>query len=217
MWSERDFWMFEVESWEKVATTEITYHRGLRILHGLCAMATKRFVDPQHRADLAVKIPTLTWHSCRVTLLSAAVHAGVDALPISMQANHANTDLIVKYTRDRCTLPLKMVGQLLQDLRSSWQPTGSTALVAADEEDHFSADEEDDCAPIFYVKRSKVTTRTILTQKFHVTARDNLALLACNKVQVAECDPIGSELPDISVLCASCRKARSDLFEAGSA
>jgi hypothetical protein len=213
--SDRDFWMFEIESWTQFSTSEVTYHRGLKCFKGLCASATKTFIPDERKADLAKLIPSITWHSCRVTLLSAAVHAGVDALPISMQANHANTDLIVKYTRDRRTVPLKMVGQLLADLRSQWipQPDNST-LALKGEEDQFSADDEDDTAPVYYMKKSKVSSRSILSQKFHITAIDDLVHLACSHVQLSDCDPIGHEIPDISVLCIRCRKNRPDLWPA---
>ena len=209
--SDRDFWMFEIDTWEVFSPTEVTYHRGLKCFKGLCAAATKKFIPDERKPALAAIITGLTWHSCRVTMLSAAVHAGVDALPISMQANHANTDLIVKYTRDRRTVPLKMVGQLLQDLRSKWIPS-ATAGSANIDEDQFSADEDDDQAPVYYIKRSKVTSRSILTQKFHITAKDDLSELACSRVQIGECDPIGHDVPDVSVLCTICRKNRPDLW-----
>ena len=209
--SDRDFWMFEIDNWLVFSPTEVTYHRGLKCFKGLCAAATKKFIPDERKAALATIITELTWHSCRVTMLSAAVHAGVDALPISMQANHANTDLIVKYTRDRRTVPLKMVGQLLQDLRSGWTPSVAASSSTVDE-DQFSADEDEDQAPVYYIKRSKVTSRSILTQKFHVTAKDDLSELACNRVQIGECDPIGHDVPDVSVLCITCRKNRPDLW-----
>ena len=150
--SDRDFWMFEIDTWTAFAPTEVTYQRGLNCFKGLCASATKQFAPEGRIPALASTITALTWHSCRVTLLNAAVHAGVEALPISMQANHANTDLVLKYTRDRRTVPLKMVGQLLQDLRAGWTPTTATGSSSAAEEDHFSDDDEEDQAPVFYVK-----------------------------------------------------------------
>ena len=49
-------------------------------------------------------------HSCKVTLIDAAVHAGFDPVPISIQAHHANTDLVIKYTRNQTGVPLDRRG-----------------------------------------------------------------------------------------------------------
>ena len=211
--SDRDFWMFELADLDTFTETEITYHRGLQCFRGAMASAAKKFGKPARKAHFAKLIPTLTWHSCRVTLLDAAVHAGVDALPISMQANHASTDLVVKYTRNRRQVPLQMVGRLLQDLRSQWAPQAAVVAGSAPaEDDQFSADDEAEVSPQYYMKRSKVANRVILTQKFHVTARDDLSQLACSRVQLEDCEPMGDALPDVSVLCIDCRKKRPDLW-----
>ena len=92
-------------------------------------------------------------------MLNAAVHAGVDALPISMQANHANTDLVVKYTRDRRQVPLQMVGKLLDDLRQQWAPAVPAGVLP--DQDHFSEDENEDLAPHFYVQKGIAKSRSI--------------------------------------------------------
>ncbi len=168
---DRDFWMFEMIDFDNFTpNTPISYTRGLKFMKAVFAEAVlkSKFADPR-KVALAGIMQQITWHSLRVTLLNAAVHAGVDALPISMQANHANTDLVVKYTRDRRQVPLQMVGKLLSDLRHDWHPT-SDALVPV--QDEFSEDEPDELLPQFYVKKGVAHSRSIVHPKFHITSRD---------------------------------------------
>ena len=208
---DRDFWMFEMSDSENFTpNTPISYTRGLRFLKLVLAESVLRsnFAIPR-KVVLSKILEQVTWHSLRVTLLDAAVHAGVDALPISMQANHATTDLVVKYTRERRQVPLQMVGKLLSDLRHNWHPR-SEALVPI--QDEFSEDEPDELLPQFYVKKGVAHSRLIVHPKFHVTSKDDLTKLACNMLQISECEPIGAALPDISVLCGRCKASRSDIW-----
>ena len=190
----------------------ISYHRGVRLLRvilGECLVFRGTYFDPARLMELTTLVPKVTWHSLRVTLLNAAVHAGVEALPISMQANHANTDLVIKYTRDRRHVPLQMVGKLLGDLRQGWIPEAPAGVLA--DLDHFSEDEPDDSAPQFYVQQGLAKFRLIKHPKFHVTAKDDLSRLACNKLAISDCSPLGgSTVPDLSVICKSCKKRRSE-------
>ena len=165
-------------------------------------------------------IPTITWHSCKVTLIDAAVQAGENVLGVSIQAHHSNTMLIEKYTRNRTHVPLQMIGRLAASFRESWSPPalGSNPArpnpVPLLDEDDFSEEEATLDRPLFFVKNisSGLTTQRLLQQKFHITACNNLGLLACNKVPVSECLPIGFELPDIEQRCKKCRVVRCDIF-----
>ena len=209
---DRDFWMFELDGMDQFGPGVCSYLHGLKSMKGVLASAVKfANCSPDRRMELAHIFDKLTWHSCRVTILNAAVHAGVDALPISMQANHANTDLVVKYTRDRRQVPLKMLTQLCSDLRRQWTPVAPLG----DQQDYFSADEDDegcDLAPVFYIKKASASSRRIDHAKIHVTAQDDLSLTACNLVKLADCDPLGCDLPDVSVLCNNCKRRRADLW-----
>ena len=212
---DRDFWMFDMIGPDEFGTGPITYHRGLKMLRAVLHEAIRARPSQPDQVALDSVVDTITWHSLRVTLLNAAVHAGVDALPVSMQANHANTDLVVKYTRDRRQVPLAMVGKLLGDLRQSWSPrpahsSGSSGVpVLADD---FSEDEAEDLIPQFYVQKGLVNTRTIRHPRFHVTDKDDLSKLACNKLKLSDCEPLGPDAPDISVVCGLCKKRRTDIW-----
>ena len=164
------------------------------------------------KLELAGMLDTFTWHSLRVTVLNAAVHAGADALSVSMQANHANTDLVVKYTRDRSQVPLQMVGQLFEDLRKGWSPAPLAALPNAAAVNEFSEDEPEELFPQFYVRKGIVQSRSIEHPKFHVTSENDLSRLACNKVDLSLCEPLGVHMPDSSVMCKSCMRRRKDIW-----
>ncbi len=49
----------------------------------------------------------------------------------------------------------------------------------------------------------------------HWLYRDG-SVLACAKFDVSECISVGSVLPDLSVFCKACAKARPDLVAANS-
>ena len=71
----------------------------------------------------AIAINKLTMHSCRVTLLDAAVHSGRSAEEIGLQANWKNPGpLVLKYTRNRSAIPALMVKQLVRDLVQEEHP-----------------------------------------------------------------------------------------------
>ena len=157
----------------------------------------------------------MTWHTCRVTLLSAAVHEQKDAQAIALQANWKNpSSLVLKYARDRRSIPLRMVGVLVQALRQDWQPP----IVLEDEEDAlrvFSEDEEvlGQRSDQFYVKKAEVGAcgRRIMAMKFHVLDALDSAVLACGRLALDRCEPAGSILPDISVLCKDCLAKRPEV------
>ena len=68
-------------------------------------------------------INNLTIHSCRVTLLDAAVHAGRSTEEIGLQANWKDPGpLVLKYTRNRTAVPAVMVRQLVHDMVQSSHP-----------------------------------------------------------------------------------------------
>jgi hypothetical protein len=215
---DRDFWMFELVTSNEFGVGPITYHRGLKMLKAVFAEAIILHAPADRQLEIAEVVEALTWHSLRVTLLNAAVHAGVDALPVSMQANHANTDLVVKYTRERRKVPLQMVGKLLGDLRQQWIPKAPvTALIGSSSSsapiiDDFSEDEAEDHLPNFYVQKGLARTRAIKYPKFHITEKGDLSRLACNKLKISDCEPLGTEAPDVSVICGLCKKHRTDLW-----
>ena len=124
----RDFWMFELDvsptGGFTLSNRMITYPRAVKILRICLARslteaetAAQVVFRSDQKDEIIQVIPKVTMHSCKVTMIDAAVHHGEDPLPISMQAHHANTDLVIKYARNRGDVPLKMLGRLVSDLK----------------------------------------------------------------------------------------------------
>ena len=147
-------------------------------------------------------------------MVDAAVHKGEDSGVVSMQAHHANTALVEKYTRTRSALPMKMVARVLEDFRSKWRPASLALVPVLGETADFSDEELLGEPAIFYVKQTTVlaTERKIMLQKFHVTDAVDGSKLACNKFALAACMPIGPDVPDPELMCKVCKLNRSDLF-----
>ena len=163
---------------------------------------------------LRLFVPTANMHSCKVALIDAAVHAGHDALPISIQAHHANTDLVIKYTRNRAEVPLNMINKLVKDFSDKWSPDLPIVSGLPQIDDGFSEDEfNKEPEALFYLKRSKIkaSLSALSKQKFHVSSDPVSEFTACS-IMIEACEPIGDELPDRTMLCAKCKHARPDLF-----
>ena len=77
-----------------------------------------------------------------MTLLDAAVHAGRSAEEIGLQANWKNPGpLVLKYTRNRSSIPAQMVQQLVKDMLVQSHPAVSSETVDLDDEDPAAMDQ----------------------------------------------------------------------------
>ena len=65
----------------------------------------------------------------------------------------------------------------------------------------------------FYVKKAEVGAcgRKIMAMKFHVPDALDSTVLACGRLALDRCEPAGSFLPDISVLCKDCLAKRPEV------
>ena len=217
----RDFWMYEVNDLHSLGDGPITYQRSLKVLRSLLLLAVSEVVKLEaikgvDFEKLKVLIEEITWHSAKVTMISASVHAGEDAVIVSIQAHHKGTGLVEKYTRSRTAISLQMIQRVTKQIREDWRPlrpppAGSTAAPLLD--DDFSENEVGEPeAPLYFVRRStlNVTTKRILSQKIHVTAAGNPSAIACGLVEINDCEALGSVLPDVELLCKRCKSARPD-------
>ena len=103
-----------------------------------------------------------------------------------------------------------MVNELISALRQDWKP----APVGPDEQE-FSDDDalaHTECQ--FFVKNAALGAcgSKIVAMKFHLLDSADHRLIACGRVLLSECDPAGSILPDMSVLCKFCLTKRPELF-----
>lgn len=207
---ERDFWVPELNTTEEFKGDAPTYQRSVQWLRYFARQASDRreHVDLADRHKDAVVINKLTAHSCRVTLLDAAVRAGRSTEEIGLQANWKNPGpLVLKYTRNRSQVPAIMVKQLVQDLVEKQHPAQDVkdvALVDACSNDLVNTE--------FFVKAA-ASARTY-EYKYHASSFNDCSALACAKFDISECTSVGSVLPDLSVFCKACAKARPDLVAA---
>ena len=78
-------------------------------------------IHESYQEKFEKEIQAITWHSMRVTMLSAAVEAGVDDKAIGLQANWKDPGpLVLKYARKRKDLSVGMVRNLAAQLREQW-------------------------------------------------------------------------------------------------
>ncbi len=208
---DRDFWIPELNTVAQFKDHPPTYQRSVQWFKYFARQASDRRpeLEPQEKHEDAVAIANITAHSCRVTLLDAAVHAGKSAQEIGLQANWKDPGpLVLKYTRNRTQVPALMIKSLVQDLVAAGHPTQEledAVLVDARESELSS--------PEFFIKIP--AQERAYEYKYHVTALNDQSVLACGKFLISDCQSVGSILPDPSVLCKACARSRPDICMAG--
>eukprot|EP00435_Cladocopium_sp_Y103_P002058 s5775_g1.t1 len=203
---DRDFWIRDLNTRTEFRSAPASYQRSLQWLKFFA-----RHVVYQHQMGteaeiraLVEKVGKITAHSARVTLLDAAVHAGRTTEEIGLQANWKNPGpLVLKYTRNRSTVPAQMVQQLVKDIVEQHHPFEAREDVEAIEADESALDEVQ-----FFVKTHG---RNSHDYRYHCSVEDDPMTLACGRLLVSECTEVGSALPDASLLCKYCAKARPDV------
>ncbi len=210
---DRDFWIPELNTVEEFKSEAPTYTRSVQWLRYFARQSSDRRDDVslEIRHKDAVIINKLTAHSCRVTLLDAAVHEGRSTEEIGLQANWKNPGpLVLKYTRNRSQIPAIMVKQLVQDLVAKQHP-----MKDVQEDEVIDSAATDLVVEEYFVKTP--TTARSYDYKYHAVSLSESSALACAKFNISECTSVGSVLPDLSVFCKACAKARPDLVAANSA
>ena len=207
---DRDFWICDLNSRSEFRPQPPDYHRSVQWLKVLARDALDRYAKgpPEAAKAHAMQVNKLSAHSARVTLLDAAVHAGRSAEEIGLQANWKDPGpLILKYTRNRSSVPAKMVQQLVQDMLAQEHPVQESDDVMLDAPDIFNID-----TPEFFLKNP--APGSYYDYRYHCSNSDDPARVACNKFALDECSSMGTVLPDLSVLCKACARARPDVVQA---
>ena len=204
---ERDYWIPDMATDSEFKNEPPQFARVLQWFKYLC----RHVVDRAHhlgkpvQVECALKVNKLTMHSCRVTLLDAAVHAGRTTEEIGLQANWKDPGpLVLKYTRNRSAVPALMVKQLVKDLVQAQHPV-------VEDQDTLLMDAPDGelSAVEYFIK--KPSAGSSYEYKFHCTARGNEEFTACNKFALTDCSSVGDVLPDPSVLRKACARARPEV------
>ena len=205
-YSDRDYWVPELNTKDEFKSAPPTYARTVQWLKHFARLAsdTDETLSASVKIVHANQIARLTAHSCRVTLLDAAVHAGRSAQEIGLQANWKDPGpLVLKYTRNRSSVPANMIKQLVRDMVAEMHP------VTDDQDTVFIDAEENELDNLgFYVKN---TGSGAYEYKFHCSSLSDPSLIACGKLDLSDCVSVGTDLPDISVLCKACARSRPDV------
>ena len=208
----RDFWVPDLNSRTEFRPAPPDHLRSVQWFKVLAREALDTFqstipLSVARARELALNIPSLTAHSARVTLLDAAVHAGRTTEEIGLQANWKNPGpLVLKYTRNRSDVPAKMVQQLVRDLLNQDHPVQESEDVLLDEPEALLMD-----APEFFLKQP--APGSYYDYKFHCSSKEDEDLVACKKLSIAECCSMGSTLPDLTVFCKACSRARPEIAQ----
>ena len=102
--------MRELDDHDAVIDQPMSYSRGITFAQDLLKFVLNSFGLPAEQVDAMLElVPKLTWHSCKVTLINAAVQAGENVLAVSIQAHHSNTMLVEKYAENKAHVPLQII------------------------------------------------------------------------------------------------------------
>ena len=119
---DRDYCMKELESAERFCDRPATYQRSVLWLRYVLTTAASDEMKRGHISPPDLKGAAHTGHSCRVTLLPAAVQAQVPDKEIGLQANWKNpSQLVLKYARSRKEISIEMVKRLTKRIASDWK------------------------------------------------------------------------------------------------
>ena len=138
---DRDYWIPELNTRELFLNKPPTYLRTLQWLRFFTSAlwAAEHHAETIETIRIRQVLKDLTMHSCRVTLLDAAVHAGHLTEEIGLQANWKNPGpLVLKYTGNRSAVPAQMIKQLVNELVQESHPAvedENTVLTDASDSD----------------------------------------------------------------------------------
>ena len=203
---ERDFWVQELNTRDTFMERPPTYQRSVQWMKFFAGCVVEGLkMNAGSRALSIESVSNLTAHSCRVTLLDAAVHAGRSSEEIGLQANWKDPGpLVLKYTGNRSSVPATMIKQQVRDLSHEKHPI-------VEDENTMLMDAADDDADGMEFFTKTPAPGTYYDYKFHATALGDPDSLACKKFPLSECSSVGSTLPDISVFCKACARSRPDI------
>ena len=204
--TDRDYWMKDLNTLSEFRDAPAAYQRSVQWLRVFAARALKSFFYGSEAKirEILEKINDITAHSARVTLLDAAVHAGRSTEEIGLQANWKDPGpLVLKYTRNRTSVPAQVVQQLVKDIVDQQHPFESTIDDVVDV-DQTSLDEVE-----FFVKSQGA--RAVQDYRYHCTVLGDSSRVACGRLTMEQCTSVGTALPDASLLCKHCARARPDV------
>eukprot|EP00439_Symbiodinium_sp_Y106_P016773 s8119_g2.t1 len=186
---DRDYFMKELESADRFADRLASYQRSILWLRYVLTTAASDDLKRGHIAPEKLKaflklIQEITWHSCRVTLLAAAVQTQEPDKDIRLQANWKDpSQLVLKYARSRKEISIEVVKRL-------------TTLV-----------DSSDCSLTTYITKARSATGSAkdLSLKYHGMYIDGSGSepTICGRYKITECEDLG-EIPPSTQMCSLC-------------
>ena len=204
---DRDYFMKELESAERFCDRPATYQRSVLWLRYVLTTAAsddlkRGLISPPDLKGHLQLIQEITWHSCRVTLLPAAVQAQVPDKEIGLQANWKNPSQLVLKVRAEPQGDLDRDGQEAHEedrvglevsarVRGRGLQSGRLRRLHSD---------------LYVTKaRSSSVPAKDLNLKYHAMYIDGTGAerTLCGRYKITECDDLG-EIPPSSQMCSLC-------------
>ena len=201
---DRDFFIWDLMTEKEFDRVPVSYTRSMAWMKFFFGKALNVAIETNlikegERNELEKEVQMITWHSMRVTMLSAAVHSGVDDKAISLQANWKDPGpMVLKYARKRKDLSISMVKNLAIELREGWMP---------DPKEFGVDDQVEVVEPVtieFVAKNNTSATRISAADvKFHIFHRGlSSTQTLCGRLEIADCISFGAEPPgDVCKIC----------------
>ena len=143
---------------------------------------------------------SITWHSMRTTMLSAAVKSKVDDKIIGLQANWKNPgQLVQKYARKRKELSVQMVQGLAAEIREQWKPDPQRFEV----EDDLDVV---DPAPCEYVVKGSLPPKALVASdlRYHIKLLSMSSThTICGRLSLKDVVSFGPDAP--GMVCHHCQ------------
>ena len=110
--------MYDVNDLQSLGDGPITYQRSLKVLRFLLLLAVSEIVSLEAIKGVDFdKLDEITWHSAKVTIISASAHAGEDAVTVCIQAHNKNIVLMEKYSHYRTTISLQIIQRITKQIK----------------------------------------------------------------------------------------------------
>ena len=144
---------------------------------------------------------------CASALMMSLVGKLVQEACLDPHGNWKNPGpLVLKYTRNRSSVPARMVQELVRDMLAQEHPVQESEDVFLDTPETLTPE-----APEFFLKQP--APGSYYDYRYHCSHPTDPDRTACNKLDLADCNSMGTILPDVSVLCKACLKARPGVVD----
>ena len=123
-----------------------------------------------------------------------------------MKTNWKNPGpLVLKYTRNRSSIPAQMVQQLVKDMLLENHPASSSDEVDLVDSDPSAMDQ------IQYFTKKPAQGRASYDLRYRCSAAEDGSKIACGRLTEEDCNHEGGFLPDLQLFCKHCSRVRPEI------